>query len=540
MKRVTKAYGNGRLPLLRPAALIAGVLLVLFVAGCGESSSSSTAGGSTSAAAGTNTEDASAESGSKPTLTIGMPIAPAELNQAQDSNSKDALIVRALSFAPLTHLKQDGTVGPALATSFHYVGPGNKTFEMTLRPDARFSDGTPVTAQAVKEWLMFFPTQHGPFAGAVPFKSIETMGKTKLRINLATPNPSLPLILSEAFNWGFVSSPKTIADPKLLGTQTDGAGPYVLDTSETVPNDHYTFVPNKYYYEPEGIKFSKVVVKIIADPSSLLEAVQTGQVQVAIGDPTTASAAQSAGLEVKAARSGYTSNIAFLDRVSKPLGDVRVRQALNYAINREQIATALMGEYATPSSELPTPDGFVSAYRDYYKYEPEKAKELLKEAGYPNGFSLKVLDVNALGPAGDPMVQAVAQQLEEVGVKLEITTAATYPEYFQRLLSGTFPAAWLFYGNEPTWEIYTEAYKPHAVLNPFGADDPVIDKLWAEGAASEEPGPFWEKISKRSVEQADFLPVFDFSNIFYVSKGIGGVEVGSHGVVPLPTEWFPQ
>jgi peptide/nickel transport system substrate-binding protein len=238
-----------------------------------------------------------------------------------------------------------------------------------------------------------------------------------------------------------IASPDAVAHASTLADTTDGAGPYTLDQQETVAGDQYTFVPNKYYYDPSEIKFKTIVVKIIPDASSRLEAAVTGQVDVAVGDVTTAAAAAKAGLNVIAVPA-ETAEIIIADHkgtLSPPLADARVRQALNYAIDRSAIATGLLGKYAVPTSEMLTPDGDSPAYQNYYPYDPAKARQLLAAAGYAHGFTVKVVVPAELGTNGVPFALAVAKYLSAVGVTLQVTSEATQAEFIKVGLSGTYP-----------------------------------------------------------------------------------------------------
>ena len=282
------------------------------------------------------TTSASATASTKPVLTVGIDQPPQSLNPAKDDTGTN-LIIHALSDETLIHINSNGTYSPGLATSWKYVGTGNKTFEFTLRDDARFSDGTPVTAQAVKVWLNYFEHADGPFVSDFgPISSITTSGKWTVVLHLGAPNPDVPYFLSEAlFNWGFVEAPSAVAHPATLGTTTDGAGPYELVASQTVSGSVYTFKPNPYYYDSSAIKWSKVVVKVISTPATMLSALESGQLDVAQGDVSTASAAKAAGFNVLSAPDG-TVHILFLDRagtLDPALGNVEVRQALNLILN---------------------------------------------------------------------------------------------------------------------------------------------------------------------------------------------------------------
>src|SRR5262249_50782497 len=219
----------------------------------------------------------------------------------------------ALAYESLTHLGPDGKISPGLATSWHYVGTGNKTFQLTLRQDARFSDGTPVTASGVKAWLDYtFFKAKGPSISGIPLESVTTDGKWTVVLHLSAPNSGMPYLMSEGQMVGFIGSPKAIADAGALGTHSDGAGPYIAVPSQSIAGSTYVFAPNPNYYDQSKVHFSKVVVKIITSVTTMIEAIKSGQLNVAAGDITTAAAAKAAGLNVITAPSGFVQ-ILILD-----------------------------------------------------------------------------------------------------------------------------------------------------------------------------------------------------------------------------------
>lgn len=501
---------------------------------------SGTTGGAANAASG--------GTGAKPVLTMGLTNYTATLNPAIAGGGDQSMPID-LAYESLTHLKPDGTIGPGLATSWKYVGTTNTDFEMTLRHDARFSDGTPVTASAVKAWLDYeYYTAKGYYTSAFKLKSVEVAGQWTVDLHLSAPNSGMPYLMSEAEMFGFIGSPKAIPDAKALGTSTDGAGPYIAVPSESVAGSTYTFKPNPHYYDQSAVHFSKVVVKIITSPTTMIEAIKSGQINVAAGDITTAATAQSAGLNVVTAPSGFVQ-LLLLDRGAKlpdgktanPLASVQVRQALNYAINRQAVTQAIYGKYGVATSELGSSDGFVPSMQNYYPYNPAKAKSLLAAAGYPNGFTMRVTSESAFGTLADPVLDAIAQEYRAIGVTLKVTTTSTLPQWVNQVLDGSYESAgFVATAFAPMASWYGYWFAPGGIENQHGWDDPQLDALARQGQASQSPGQYWKAMSSRIVAQADQVPVFNFDAFWYTAKNIGGLSFSANNGTPYPAEWYAK
>jgi peptide/nickel transport system substrate-binding protein len=488
----------------------------------------------------------------KPVLNIGVNAGPLSLDPAKNGAGTFSM-VDPLRHESLIHWNADGSFSPGLARSWRYLkakagsGRANKDFELTLRRNARFSDGTPVTAQAVKTWLEYVSRTSGPslvYMGG-QIASVEALGTWTVRIHLNFPNPVLPYTLSDVYNWGGVNSPNAVATPPTLLTRSFGAGPYMLDPAQTVANDHYTLVPNRYYYDKSRIKWSKVVVRIIATPSSMLQAMQSGQIDVAIGDPSTAAAAAASGVTV--VHAPVTLHAFTLDPrgiKSKPLADVRVRQALNYALDRKTIAAAIVGRYGKPSSAIASSDGVDRKYENFYPYNPVKARSLLAAAGYANGFRIDNVIVQAYaGNLGTPLVQAVAKYLDAVGVKLGITSYPTPGEWGRAVLGN--PSAMIlspFAVSRSMWIQYGAFMKPGGLFNRVGGgwNDPAITSMWLKGQRAADPAAYWRQITARATTKALFLPVLASNAVYYVNKKVKGVVATAKRQFPLASEWSPR
>ena len=179
-----------------------------------------------------------------------------------------------------------------------------QSFSITLRSGVRFSDGSALTAAATKTWIRHEIAFSGG-AGAGYFASltsIDVTGPLSLTLDFSAPTPELELIFSQVLEMGEIGSPNATSGKTLTAT-TDGAGEYMLDASKTVTGESYTYVPNPYYWDKSAVYWKTVVIKVITNPSTVLSALETGQVDVAEVQPiTNAAAAKSDGLPFRFAR----------------------------------------------------------------------------------------------------------------------------------------------------------------------------------------------------------------------------------------------
>jgi len=508
------------------AAVLAVAAVLLTVTAC--SSAAPSTGGSSG-------------SGEKPTLTVGIDSALASLNPALDNRGNDgSMIIRTLAYEPLLRTSPDGSFTPGLATSWKYVDDKRTVFEITLRTGAVFSDGAPVNAAAVKTWLEYYANSGGAFSKRLKFSAIETEGESVVRLRLPAPEPTLLTQLSDMWTWGLIGSPAAAAKPEQLVTQTFGAGPYMLDPKETVEGDHNTYVPNPHYYDQSKIRFSKIVFKFVVDPASMLQAAATGQLDVALGQAAVAAGAKSAGLNVIHEPFG-SSEIYFMDRAGtlvKPLGDAKVRQALNYAIDRKAIAAGLANGYAAPITAHYTDDAWNPAKADAaYPYDPAKAKALLAEAGYPDGFSFKIVTVTTGNRQNEAL--AVAENLRKVGVTMEVV-AVPAAQFIDEMKKGIYSAFYTTRKTSMAWDVGNDMWSNVSITDPFKLGRPAqLDVLYNQTLAATDPAPYLMQMADYVTDQSLTLPVLLQDAVWYARPGIEGITFGFSKPAPFIIDWIP-
>lgn len=474
------------------------------------------------------------------TLTIAESQYPSSLDPASGQNAYGDYFD--LAYAPLIVKESNGKFAPGLATSWKY-GKDNRSFTINLRSGVEFSDGTPLNASAVQQWIKH-ETSFSGGNGAGYFKaltSVQVQGPLKLTLHFSAPTPNLELTFSQVLEMGEIGSPSGITG-NTLTTATDGAGEYMLDPSQTTTGTTYTYVPNPHYWDKGAVHWKKVVISVIANPSSALSALEAGQVDVAQVQPiTSAKAAKAAGMKVDAPLTLYMA-MSLADRNSKPLSNVLVRQALNYAVNRAAIAKLLGNGYglATDQMAVPGDDSYDPALKNYYPYNPKKAKQLLAKAGYPHGFTLPVLSLAAAQQ--NTLAEAVEGQLAKVGVKLTPSISSTVNTYETDIAGTKFPAATLSWGRLPAATQYQLLWGPDGQSSrPFKSVSPQLNRIYQQlvTASPAKEGAVAQKMQKYLVQQAWYLPVAATPLAEFYRSDIGGVQATADRPTDYDVEFQP-
>lgn len=333
------------------------------------------------------------------------------------------------AYASFVQMTPEGEFVPDLATEWGFTDETRTVFRVTLREGVTFSDGSELTAQVAADSINRFLASMGPTRSqSGPAQEARVAGENQVEI--VYPGPVAESFVLQSFSqqsaFTMIVGPSGQADPDSLLTGSDGVGPYTLDADQTVLGDEYVYVPNPEYFNQDAIKWEKVVIKAIQDPGARLSAIESSQIDwnqaVPLGD---IERAEAAGLAIARGPLGLGTagvpQILLADRTSGPLADEKVREAIQYAIPREQIIEAVYAGQGTPTSSLvpEAAEGFNEKMAHRYDYDPEKAKELLAEAGYADGFAIQVYNPGIFDP-GQVLGQALAASLAEVGITLDL------------------------------------------------------------------------------------------------------------------------
>jgi peptide/nickel transport system substrate-binding protein len=298
-------------------------------------------------------------------------------------------------YGNLTIWTQEKGVQPYLAESWESSEDAlDWTFH--LRPGLKCHDGTDLTAEDVK-----FSYERTIEKGALayvfaPFDTIEAVDPLTVQIKLKYP-ARLDALLAN--NWGTFIMCRSVADKPeewFAAGNEDGAGPYTIESFE--PGQRLVLSAFKDWYAGwQPGQFDKVVIQIVEDPAVRVQMLRGGEGDIAWGIPFDDFATLNATGDVKAiAIPAYQQLQWHMNTRRAPLDDLRVRQALAYAFPYEAAAQGTYGGYATPAKgAVPRLMWTPPVETKIYNYDPEKAKQLLEEAGVPKGTKIRLaVEVN--------------------------------------------------------------------------------------------------------------------------------------------------
>jgi peptide/nickel transport system substrate-binding protein len=341
--------------------------------------------------------------------------------------------VLGLVYASITTLSPSGDVKPGLAASWKYAADG-KSVTFTLRPGLKFTDGTPLNADAVKENIDRAQTQQNSTIASelAVISKVVVNSQVSFTLDLAQTDYQVPYLL--AGKDGMMVSPAAFKDAAKIPTNPVGAGPFKL--TSYVPDSHADLVRNPGYWDASQIHVANFTVQSITEPSQILAALQSGQVNVAYIAGNQVAAAKAAGFKIAVIPSEVVNELD-LQTTTKPFTNPDVVKALNYAINRQAIVQVQAAGYGSPAYQ-PFPKGFVGydpSLANLYPYDPAKARQLLAAAGFPHGIKITLDSVSI----DDAIAEQIQGQLAQAGITATIKDVPVDTETQYLYIDKTLP-----------------------------------------------------------------------------------------------------
>ncbi|WP_158600640.1 ABC transporter substrate-binding protein [Tessaracoccus antarcticus] len=421
-------------------------------------------------------------------------------------------------YDPLLRKTADSSIEGNLATEYSY---NDDLTELTLklRDDVTFSDGEKFDGAAVKVNLEARKKGAGSASEAAKvITDVAVEDPTTVKLMLSEPSPGL--LSGLATYLGFMVSPKTLSQGD-IETAPVGSGPYILDSSDS--GVEYTFTSREDYWNREAFPFDSVVIRPYEDFTARYNALSTGQIQFMYGTSDMVPQAETDGLTVQSVP-GEWQGIILQDRggeALKALGDVRVRQAINYALDREAILkTHYSGRgQVTTQTFNPASQAWVEELNKRYPYDPEKAKQLLADAGYPDGFTLTTSYSEGFMT---PLVPIVQQYLSDVGITMDLVPVNGFASGGLETLKSQPSFMLSFSTNIPAWTDVLNKLTTTALWNYFGYTDDTVTRLMKEIPLTQgdDQTALYQELNTHLVEDAWFAPIVLQDNIYLSSPDI--------------------
>ncbi|MDQ0337943.1 peptide/nickel transport system substrate-binding protein [Caldalkalibacillus uzonensis] len=330
-------------------------------------------------------------------------------------------------YETLFYRDKNGEIQPLLAEDYEQVD--EVTWHIKLREGVTFSDGTPFNAEAVKVNLERLLDEDLGSPRAFIFENnpekngwLESVNVVdEYTVEIKTWYPYSPMLAHFTHSAGQMISPAAIEAEKngetTIATNPVGTGPFVLERWE--PGQEIVLKKNENYWG-EPPKLDSITFMVVPEDSTRLAMLETGEIHIAEPvQPSDVSRVEaSPNMELYHVDSVSLTYISF-NTQKEPFNDVRVRKAISMAINKEEIINGIVGGAGIPAVGPLAPDVF--GYHDgvsQLEYNPEQAKELLAEAGYPDGFKTTIWTND--NQVREDIAEVVQAQLKEIGVDAEI------------------------------------------------------------------------------------------------------------------------
>ncbi|NML46113.1 glutathione ABC transporter substrate-binding protein [Ramlibacter sp. G-1-2-2] len=391
-------------------------------------------------------------------------------------------------YEALTRQDEEGRIVPGLALSWT-LSPDKRTWTFKLRPGVTFHDGSPFDAQAVK---FSYDRLLNPATGSPRRSTLEMVESTAvvddLTFRLTTKEPFAPLLSQLSAYNVYILSPSFVQKQGAnFSKAASGTGPFKLQSWQ--PGEKLTVVRNDKYWG-EKARLDAVVFSVVPEDSARTLLLLSGQADVISELPYVMVKKLGALDAVRVVRKpGYRTIYLGMNMNVAPFNDLRVRQAVGYAINKPALVQGVLSGIGSlgGSLEAASIEGSAKELQPY-PYDPVKAKKLLAEAGFPNGFSTDFMVPTGRYNMDRQVGEAIQGQLAAVGIKANIQSPE-FGAYLAALNKGKVPMFMSGKGS-PTGDMdFTQTLMSHSAgkMNYWGIKDPEVDKLVLQQRTAVDP-----------------------------------------------------
>ncbi|RED63265.1 nickel ABC transporter substrate-binding protein [Cohnella lupini] len=529
--------------------LTAALATIVLLSGCGSNETAANAPSSS-----LPSQDAKTDVDKQVTVAVA---ADPALDQLDAGAYKGAIEVHPMVYDSLVEYGEKGSIVPSLAESWD-ISEDGKTYTFHLRQGVVFSDGTAFNADAVKfsfdRWIG--DPANSSLNVSKGLKEIKVIDEATIRFEFG--EAYYPLLTELTFARPVrIISPTAVepaGDPKGKFAKPIGTGAWVVDSYEK--DQEAVLVRNPNYWG-EAPRLSKIILKVIPDAQARVLALQSGSVDIAGGQSGKIPAENLELLKsddkLSIQRSAGTSShflIYNYDRAS--LQDVNVRQAINLAIDKKGIVDKLLeGAGSEAHGLFPLTVPYVTeSNNEWYGYDEDRARQLLREAGYADSDGDGIMDKDGKPlelslvlqqteyPEWKPIAEYVQAQLLKAGIRIRLRMLESNAYYDALWTSREYDLI--------IYRTYSDAYNPHAFLlslfhstgdTPAVAwSDSLLESLIDEAVASTDIRQRQAKYDawfKRAREQAIYAPLYYPDDIYAVNKRVKNFKLGYASFSPI-------
>ena len=474
------------------------------------------------------------------TSSFALPAQAATLRMAwsQDATGLDphkqtafsSLRLLELIYEPLVELDAKLNVVPAIAASWQFA-PDAKTLTFKLNPKAKFTNGAAVTSDDVKASFTRILDEKTSAATRSSFLSIDTIDTPDAgTVVFHLKTPDAPILTAMAtLNAAIVPASEIAAGT--IGTKAIGSGPFKLDSWDPKSKEVLSANADWAGGKP-GV--DGITISVLPDETAILASLRAGQTDFALlNDPLVATLVpKEANLQLNRVP-GLAYNALQLNPSRKPMDNLKVRQAISCAVNRQEVVdTALAGE-GQVTGPLTMPAFAEDPSTLFcYKQDVDKAKQLMKDAGFPDGFSATVIGATGEPPFASAEAQVLQSQLAAIGIKLDIKMMELNV-YVDAWLKGDFDMAVAQNGGRPDpYTMYNRYFtKTGNLLKVSNFVDDELDSLMTQGQVETDPAKRADIFHKFEQHLAETSPWIWLSTSYSYTAQLKTVK----GFEPSPT-----
>ncbi|MEY3185560.1 MAG: Hemin-binding lipoprotein [Actinomycetota bacterium] len=431
-------------------------------------------------------------------------------------------------FEPLIKIDEKGKVQPNVASRWT-LSSNKLTMTLFLKRGITFHNGKKLTAEDVKYSIeQAALATNGSQLGFIArsFASVDAVTDGKLVINFGAPTSNIFDLLSI-----MPIMPKNSYPETKLGKTVIGSGPFTWES--WTPGAQVVIKKYPKYRDAARINLSQITVRIITNASAQLTALKSGAIDLAFGLSTVDAYALRNDANYKLIYAGGAIVPLGLDTSKAPFNNIKVRQAVGYAIDKNRINKQVFSDTGLETSLFwaPRESGYPKALQDAYTYNPTKAKALIAEAGAAGAeFDLQTLNL----PANAALVEIVANNLRDIGLKPNVrvldVTAWDAKQVAGDIANAFIPYHGQYGLNAATLLNSLATLRVEKGTTKFATAEYVkLRNAVAAAATSGAKEKALNNLSKFMVEQAFAMPIVMAPSMFVHSKKLTGVEFGELG-----------